>query len=249
MRGREFEARQREREWFHGLVVPRGSWPIIRVDGRGFSNFTEERFDKPFDERFSRLMVDTARAMLTEFGARYVYTESDEISLLLPADTNVFGRGVEKIVSLTAGLASAVFTHGMGEPATFDSRIWLGNNRGDVLDYFSWRQADATRCALNGWCYWTLRKAGRTSRQADKAIEGKNAAAKNELLYEEGINFNEVPAWQRRGIGLWLEEFERPGHDPITGEDVVATRRRVRVERELPMKDDYRAFLTDTVKV
>ena len=111
------------------------------------------------------------------------------------------------------------------------------------------RWSPSTRCALNGWCYWTLRKAGNTSRQADRAIEGKNAAAKNELLYEQGINFNEVPAWQRRGIGLWLEDFERPGHDPITGEGVSATRRRVRVERELPMKDDYRAFLIDTVKV
>ena len=249
MRGREFEARQREREWFHGLTVPVGAHPIVRVDGRSFSGFTEQRFDKPFDERFSRLMVETARAMLTEFGARYVYTESDEISVLLPADTDLFGRGVEKIVSITAGLASATFTLGGGEPVVFDSRIWLGTSETDVLDYFLWRQADAARCALNGWCYWTLRKAGKSGRQADKVLTGTSTAAKNELLYAHGVNFNEVPAWQRRGIGLWLEEFERPGHDPVRGVDVVATRRRVRVERELPMKDEYRTFLTDTVRV
>lgn len=249
MRGKEFEARQREREWFHGLTVPPGAWPVVRVDGRSFSRFTEQRFEKPFDERFSTLMVETAEAMLTEFDARYVYTESDEISVLLPRDTGLFGRGVEKIVSITAGVASAVFSRSIGEVGVFDSRIWLGTSQEDVVDYFLWRQADASRCALNGWCYWTLRKAGRSRREADRAMSGASTAAKNELLYGLGVNFNEVPLWQRRGIGLWLEEFERPGHDPVRGIDVTATRRRVRVERELPMKDEYRTFLTDTVRV
>ncbi|MFY0581846.1 hypothetical protein ACN28S_53015 [Cystobacter fuscus] len=51
-------------------------------------------------------------------------------------------------------------------PAVFDSRVWLGVNEDAVLDYFRWRQADATRCALNGWCYWTLRKEGQSAAQA-----------------------------------------------------------------------------------
>ncbi|MEV6610997.1 tRNA(His) guanylyltransferase Thg1 family protein [Kutzneria sp. NPDC051319] len=249
MRGQEFEARQRQREWFHGLTVPPGAHAVVRVDGRGFSRLTEERFEKPFDERFSRIMVATAEAMLGEFGARYVYTESDEISVLLPPDTNLFGRGVEKIVSITAGFASAVFTHEAGRPAVFDSRIWLGNTGEEVLDYFSWRQGDATRCALNGWCYWTLRHQGKSRREADAAMSGASTAAKNELLYGYGVNFNETPAWQRRGIGLWTEEFERPGHDPVRDRAVTAVRRRVRIERELPMKDEYRALLSDTVRV
>ena len=249
MHGREFEARQREREWFHGLTVPPGTHAIVRVDGRGFSKFTERRFEKPFDERFSALMVATAEAMLTEFEARYVYTESDEISVLLPRDTELFGRGVEKIVSITAGVASAVFTRQAGEVGVFDSRIWLGNGTSDVLDYFSWRQADATRCALNGWCYWTLRNNGKSRREADRAISGASTGRKNELLYEHGVNFNETPSWQRRGIGLWQEEFERQGHDPVRDEPVTAIRRRTRIERELPMKDAYRTLLSDTLRV
>jgi tRNA(His) 5'-end guanylyltransferase len=40
------------------------------MDGRGFSRFTERRFDKPFDVRFSDLMVTTAHAVLTELGGR-----------------------------------------------------------------------------------------------------------------------------------------------------------------------------------
>ncbi|MFJ6673235.1 tRNA(His) guanylyltransferase Thg1 family protein [Actinosynnema sp. NPDC091369] len=166
MRWAEFEAGQRAREWFHGLTAPVGLWTVVRVDGRAFTRFTEERFDKPFDAGFSRLMVETAQALLTELGARYAYTESDEISVVLDPRHDLFGRGVEKVVSISAGIASAAFTHAAGTPAHFDSRIWLGAGTADVIDYVSWRQADATRCALNGWCYWTLRKAGASRQEA-----------------------------------------------------------------------------------
>ncbi|MFD1045043.1 tRNA 5'-guanylyltransferase, partial [Kibdelosporangium lantanae] len=95
------------------------------------------------------------------------------------------------------------------------SRVWMGSTSTDVIDYFLGRQSDAHRSALNGWCYWTLRKAGQSREQATKALEGANASAKNELLYRHGVNFNEVPTWQRRGVGLWWETYERPGYDPV----------------------------------
>lgn len=240
MKGDDFEARQRAREVYHSLTVLPGAWTVIRVDGRSFSRFTEARFDKPFDPRFSELMVTTAQALATELGARYAYTESDEISLLFTPAFDLFGRSVEKLVSVSAGIATAAFTHAAGEPAHFDSRLWVGVDVGDVVDYFSWRQADAGRCALNGWCYWTLRKAGQSRRQATRALERTTVADKNELLYTHGINFNDVPAWQRRGVGLWWRTLTRAGHNPMTGDDVTSTRREVVVERDLPMGDAYR---------
>jgi tRNA(His) guanylyltransferase len=241
--GEEFEAGQRAREWFHSMAVLPGAWTILRVDGRSFSRFTEDRFDKPFDLRFSQLLTDAAKALLVEFGGCYAYTESDEISVLLDPGSEIFGRGVEKLVSLSAAVTSAAFTHAAGEPAHFDSRVWVGTGLGDVVDYFSWRQADAARSALNGWCYWTLRKGGQTRQEATRALDGANAAVKNELLFQHGVNFNELPAWQRRGVGLWWETYERPGYDPKRGVAVTALRRRVREERELPMKQPYREFL------
>lgn len=244
MNAEEFEARQRAREYFHSLRVLPGAWTVIRVDGRGFSRFTEQRFDKPFDARFCDLMVVTAHALLTELGGRYAYTESDEISLLLDPASDLFGRSVEKLVSISAGIATAAFTHAATEPAHFDARLWVGVGVEDVADYFSWRQSDAARCALNGWCYWTLRKDGQSPRQASGALEGASTAEKNEMLFRHGINFNDLPTWQRRGIGLWWETYEHPGFDPIRGIDVTTTRRRTKIERELPMKDAYRQLVT-----
>lgn len=235
-----FETAQRARECFHALTVLPGAWTVIRMDGRGFSRFTEQRFDKPFDARFSDLMVTTAETVLSELGGRYAYTESDEISVLFDPSLDLFRRRVEKLVSISAGIAAAAFTHAASEPVHFDARLWVGAGIPDVVDYFSWRQADAARCALNGWCYWTLRGSGQSRQQATATLERASTADKNELLFRHGINFNDVPAWQRRGIGLWWETYQRPGYDPVRQIEVTTTRRRINIDRELPMKDTYR---------
>jgi tRNA(His) guanylyltransferase len=150
---------------------------------------------------------------------------------------------VEKLVSISAGVASASFSVAAGFAGVFDSRIWLGTSGNDVADYFSWRQADATRCALNGWCYWTLRAEGETARAATKTLDGLDRSGRNELLFARGINVNDVPSWQRRGVGLRFEDFEREGFDPVRQASVSTTRRRVAIDRELPTGEEYRAFV------
>lgn len=40
-----------------------GAWTVPRLDGRGFTRFTAERFAKSFDERFRDLVIVTARAL------------------------------------------------------------------------------------------------------------------------------------------------------------------------------------------
>ena len=238
-----FEKQMRSLEYFHSLRLLPGAWTVVRLDGRGFSRFTESRFEKPFDLKFHQLMVETAKAVLEQMQGIYAYTESDEISVLLADDWDLFDRSLEKIVSISASIATATFTLAAQTPVNFDSRVWLGANKSQVVDYFQWRQADATRCALNGWCYWTLRKTGKSVREATAMLEKKSVAFKNELLFQNGINFNNLPTWQRRGVGLYWEQYEKMGYNPLENKPVVAIRRRIKVDQELPMKEAYAEFI------
>lgn len=76
-------------------------------------------------------------------------------------------------------------------------------------------------------------------------LEGTSRSDKNELLYERGINFNDTPLWQHRGVGLLWETLVRTGFDPVAGAEVEAERRRLLVDRELPMKDAYRDLVRE----
>ncbi len=242
-----FEQRMRALEYFHSLRVLPGAWVVLRVDGRSFSRFTEAHYEKPFDPAFHALMLQTARTLLEELQGVYAYTESDEISILFRPEWKLFDREVEKLVSISAGIASATFTLASQQPAHFDSRLWLGVDVAQVIDYFCWRQADAARCALNGWCYWTLRKAGNSVAAATTALKKQSVAAKNELLFQHGINFNDVPAWQRRGSGLFWETYEKTGYDPIQQKEVTTSRRRIQVNEELLMKEGYGDWLRQII--
>ncbi|WP_437596812.1 hypothetical protein [Sorangium sp. So ce590] len=144
--------------------------------------------------------------------------------------------------------AAASLSLSLSAPVEFDARLWLGARRGDVVDCFRWRQTDATRSALNNWCYWTLRKEGKSVKEATHAMLGLSVAGKNELLFSRGINFNDVPAWQRRGSGVYWETIAKVGKNPRTGESVPTTRRRLHVDDDLPMKEAYGKFVRQFLK-
>lgn len=245
---REREAHQREHEIFSALRLLPGAWTVLRLDGRAFTGFTAQRFEKPFDRRLRDVMVRAAGALLEDFGGVYACTHSDEISVAFVPEWERFGRRFEKIVSVAAGLVSAAFTHALGEPGHFDARVWQAASESDVLGYFRWRQEDCARCALHAWCYWALRKAGADGDAARAELEGKGWAQRNELLFRHGINFNDLPAWQRRGVGLYWEAHEKPGYNPVTRTPVTATRRALKQDLELPLGEAYEALLLDLLR-
>lgn len=61
-----FEDKMRRGEYFYNLKILPGAWVVVRVDGRGFSKFTESRLEKPFDLKFHQMMAKTTEVLLQE---------------------------------------------------------------------------------------------------------------------------------------------------------------------------------------
>lgn len=247
----DLDKKMRVYETSSDLCVLPGIYMVARLDGRSFTRLTKDRdqFEVPFDERFRDLMVATARSLMTcGFRVAYAYTESDEISLLFDLKEQLFGRKLRKYNSTLAGEASSQFSLRLGQAASFDCRVCQLPNEQLVVDYFRWRNEDAARNALNAWCYWTLRKEGLSEQEATKRMSGRSVSQKNELLFQYGINFNELPTWQKRGVGLYWEEYLKPAINPTTGQQVSARRRRINTEFQLPMKDAYDQFIQRFLK-
>lgn len=102
---------------------------------------------------------------------------------------------------------------------------------------------DAHRNSLNAHCYWMLRKKGLSAGRASGGLDGKTAAWKNELLFSEGINYNELPSWQKRGIGLYTQSCEKKGLNPVTGLEETAARNRIQTDLELSTGEEYREWV------
>jgi len=131
---------------------------IIRLDGKAFHTLTK-KMDKPYDIKFKSLMVQTAKYLLEEIaGAKLAYVQSDEISLLITDYDKIntdawFDKGIQKIVSISASMATQFFNSSYREMISedkivvpyglFDSRCFI-LPKDEVTNYFIWRQQDAT---------------------------------------------------------------------------------------------------------
>ena len=217
-----------------------------RMDGRSFTRLTKEvcQFEAPFDIRFRDLMIDTVKALMNAgFRIIYGYTESDEISLLFHPGDNTFGRKVRKINTTLAGEASASFSLALGQAATFDCRVIPLPNKDRVADYFLWRQEDSHRNSLNAHCYWALRRESISAGKATSILEGMSVPDKNELLFSKGINYNDLPSWQKRGVGVAFVDVQKEGFNPIKQEKVLTVRKELTVNYDLPLGDNYRQYI------
>ena len=214
---------------------------IARLDGRSFTKLTKETcdFKRPFDEKFRDIMVGTVMHLMKGCGFNIVrgFTESDEISLLLASDSTQFNRKVRKLNSILAGEASAYFSLQLGITACFDCRVIPLPDQERVDDYFSWRQEDANRNALNSWCYWSLREKGYNAADAQNLIKGKSIEEKKELLSQYGIDYETLPRWQRKGVNVTWKEIGKEGWNPLTETKTVTTRKELR--HDLKLSEDF----------
>ncbi len=101
---------------------------------------------------------------------------------------------------------------------------------------------------MNAQCYWLLRKEGLDAQTANAMLEGKSIAYKNELLFSRGINFDKLPSWQKRGIGIYWAAIEKIGYNPVTKKEVTALRRDLKVDYELPLGEPYAQMVTSFLR-
>ncbi|MBL1222930.1 hypothetical protein JET18_18900 [Chryseobacterium sp. L7] len=252
MKFEEIEILMRKNEILSEQYILPGNFIIVRLDGKGFTKLTKEKLnlEKPFDERFHQAMTATTQHLFTVgFRVLYGYTQSDEISLLIHRDENTFSRKIRKFNSVLAGEASAFFSLQFQQLCVFDCRTIAIPNHDMILDYFCWRQEDSHRNSLSAYCYWTMIKNNFTAKQATAKIEKMSQSDKNELLFQFGINYNNLPLWQKRGVGIYSKVVTKEGFNPLTQMTSQCLRNELYHEKDLPIREDYRLFLKDILKI
>ena len=234
---------------------------VVRLDGHCFSTFTRG-FGRPFDLRIHRAMVATATDLLEKFGAATAFTESDEISLFFPPPTPdspgpelPFNGRVQKLVSVTAGFASARFNlHMLAEPfdgadaadaalrarverseAHFDSRAFNLPDLERAVAYMRWRAVmDCRRNSISmlAQCHFDA-----------ATLHGVDAPTVLEMLRGKGVEWLEQPDFFRLGVYIKKEEFTKPAFNPKTRQEVVARRTRASARSFELVDEQARAFL------
>ena len=241
-RMKAYEAAEAERYFMPLLPI------YARIDGRCFSGFTHD-LERPFDPRITRGMIETTKFLVEETQARIGYTQSDEISLVWQQDrydSEVFFTGkIHKLTSVLASLASVKFNHVCLANETlrertrkvmpvFDCRLFQLPNRTEAANAILWREKDATKNAIS--------MAAR-SFYSHKELHGKSASEMQEMIFQKGQNFNDYPAFFKRGTfvrriteqrAFTPEELSRIPEKHRPGPESLVTRSRV-VELEMPI--------------
>ena len=193
---------------------------IIRIDGCHFHTFTKG-LKKPYDSLFIEVMSKTTKSLCESIqGCKFGYVESDEISLLLTDYDTLqtdawFDYSVQKICSVAASMAAMFFNkHFLKECAlqefvdkdyynTLLKKIELGGYfdakafnlpEHEVVNYFIWRQNDATRNSIQGLAQANFSR---------KQLQGLNNSQLQDKLHEEkGINWNDYKTVEKRGSAV-----------------------------------------------
>jgi len=188
--------------------LPRRTNLLIRIDGKAFHTYTRG-LKKPFDKDLMDDMAETTKYICENIqGAKIGYTQSDEISILVTDydDINTsawFDNQLSKIVSVSASLATSKFNslrfkRGFTKLAEFDSRVFIIPYKKEVINYFIWRQQDATRNSISGAAQANF---------SHTQLQGKNASEMQELLFQKGINWNYYIPNYKRGTTVFQKTF------------------------------------------
>ena len=203
-------------KFYEGAETKRNLLPMVpamaRLDGRSFSAFTR-KMERPFDKRFTSLMVATATYLAEETNAKMTYTQSDEISLTWLAENFeseiFFGGRIQKMTSNLAALATGFFItnfqnyfedFAMPSIPSFDCRVWNVPNTIEGANVFLWREKDASKNSIS---------MAASAYYSHKLLMNKNSSEKQEMLWKKGINWNDYPSEFKRGTFIQKRKIKR----------------------------------------
>jgi len=181
--------------------LPRRTFTIIRIDGKAFHTYTRG-LKRPFDQDLIDDMDATTKFLCEGIqGVKFGYIQSDEISLLLTDFEKVttdawFDGNVQKMASISASMATGKFNELRAmrcvkkRLAFFDSRVFTIPSEEEVINYFIWRQQDATRNSIQSVGY---------SLYPHEKLKGVKTDEMQEYIFKKGVNWNDFPIGQKRG--------------------------------------------------
>lgn len=225
--------RMKAYEACYEIKVPDRTYVIIRLDGKGFSKYTE-MFQKPFDDNLSNVMDAATIELCKYLNPKFAYTQSDEISLMFTDIENIeseliFDGKVQKLCSISASKVTAAFNKTMLKivalntspeefhklaisgnipeiDAVFDSRVFIIPDFREVSNYFVWRQQDCTRNSVSMAAHALL---------GHKATENKSSSEKQEMMFQEkGVNWDKYKTKYKRGCVIKRHTYEIDGMVP-----------------------------------
>lgn len=197
---------------------------VIRLDMKAAHTYCKS-LNNRFDPNFIKVM-NLAAIKLAESiqGAQILFLQSDEISILLHDYKSLvsdawFDYNKSKIETISSSIASVEFTNnssfiwkGLIKSAYFDSRSFnLPEN--EVNNYFVARQRD---CVKN-----SIQALGQTL-YSHKELNRKNMSQVQNMCFEKGHNWNELPNSYKRGRCIVKESYIRSYTN--TGSPVIRSR-------------------------
>lgn len=230
------------------ISLPRRAYTIIRIDGKAFHTYTRG-MDRPFDDGLMEDMDLTAAYLCKNvMGAKFAFTQSDEISLLLTDFEDIgtqswFDSNLQKMCSVSASQATRAFNEARLKRcgldavkwAEFDSRVFQIPQKSEVENYFIWRQQDTTRNSIASVAQ---------SLYSASQLKGKNTDQQQEMIFQKGINWNDYAPRYKRGRMIIKETYEK---EPSANERSKSTTRTRWVSTEVPVFTQVREYLATLI--
>ena len=206
---------------------------LLRLDGCHFHSYVK-KFKRPFDEVLIKTMQETTKYLCENIqGAALGYCQSDEITILLVDYKNLnssawFDNRQNKIESVAASMCTMAFNKFLSkniEDCVFDTLNGANKTQKEYIEtlreaeekgaYFDCRAFNIPKEEVTNNFYWRQLDASRNSIQmvgqanfSHNELQNKSCNdIQDMLLIQKGINWNDLPTYQKRGSCIVKEEY------------------------------------------